>query len=506
MASVVFITASIILPLFAGLFVRSAIGLWGHSGMGKPPMFGDFEAQRHWMEITISLPVGDWYRNTTENDLQYWGLDYPPLTAYVSYGFGIIANYFVPSLVELKSSHGHESYLGKTFMRASVLISDAVVFLPSLIIWILYFTNLYRKLLPGKNYSLKNYDNIIIYSTILLPSILLIDHGHFQYNGFCIGLALLGAICIHHDWNILGSILFCMSLNFKQMSLYYSPVFFFILLRKCLLKSYPQNFLKLLSIGVTVILSFGLLWTPFCIWHDVNETCVSSLIHVLSRQFPFSRGLFEDKVANLWYASSVVVNLKQLLSVPTLVRLSLAATLVLLSPIAYDMLRRPMSARRFLLCLNNSALAFFLASYQVHEKSLLLALVPMSLLVAEDTNFVLWFQILGTFTMFPLLLRDGLVVPYFVTIILYLAVSNILYEFESKKEMRKTTSTSAITNVKRLYIAVSASGMVILHCLYGTVTPPTKLPDLFPALFAIYGALNLLVAYLYCVIWQFYMS
>eukprot|EP00954_Amorphochlora_amoebiformis_P007705 598177-Amorphochlora_amoeboformis.AAC.2 len=91
----------------------SACGAHPHSGMGKPPMFGDYEAQRHWMEVTVNLPVQvlylpekegmgeekgreeeegsdakDWYRNTTENDLQYWGLDYPPLTAYVSWGFG----------------------------------------------------------------------------------------------------------------------------------------------------------------------------------------------------------------------------------------------------------------------------------------------------------------------------------------------------------------------------------------------------------------------------------
>lgn len=43
-------------------------------------MFGDYEAQRHWMEITTYTPIGDWYRNTTTNDLLYWGLDYPPLS------------------------------------------------------------------------------------------------------------------------------------------------------------------------------------------------------------------------------------------------------------------------------------------------------------------------------------------------------------------------------------------------------------------------------------------
>jgi alpha-1,3-glucosyltransferase len=47
-------------------------------------MHGDFEAQRHWMEITIHLPLSKWYTY----DLQYWGLDYPPLTAYHSWLLG----------------------------------------------------------------------------------------------------------------------------------------------------------------------------------------------------------------------------------------------------------------------------------------------------------------------------------------------------------------------------------------------------------------------------------
>ena len=48
-------------------------------------MYGDYEAQRHWMEITLNLPIQDWYRETKDNDLLYWGLDYPPLTAYHRY-------------------------------------------------------------------------------------------------------------------------------------------------------------------------------------------------------------------------------------------------------------------------------------------------------------------------------------------------------------------------------------------------------------------------------------
>lgn len=94
----------LILPLIlmaVGLF-RWAVSLWGysgmrcflselegsmaneHSGFQIPPMHGDFEAQRHWMELTIHLPMSKWYTY----DLQYWGLDYPPLTAYHSWLLG----------------------------------------------------------------------------------------------------------------------------------------------------------------------------------------------------------------------------------------------------------------------------------------------------------------------------------------------------------------------------------------------------------------------------------
>lgn len=71
--------------MVVGLF-RWTVSLWGYSGFQSPPMHGDFEAQRHWMEITKHLPVSQWYFY----DLQWWGLDYPPLTAYHSWVLGVM--------------------------------------------------------------------------------------------------------------------------------------------------------------------------------------------------------------------------------------------------------------------------------------------------------------------------------------------------------------------------------------------------------------------------------
>jgi hypothetical protein len=76
-------------------------------------MHGDFEAQRHWLEVTSNLPVSDWYRQTADNDLQYWGLDYPPLTAFHAWGlaatyrwaaarYGIRDNFDIPCSLPLQ--------------------------------------------------------------------------------------------------------------------------------------------------------------------------------------------------------------------------------------------------------------------------------------------------------------------------------------------------------------------------------------------------------------------
>jgi alpha-1,3-glucosyltransferase len=69
-----------------------------HSGFQVPPMHGDFEAQRHWMEITTHLPMARWYLY----DLQYWGLDYPPLTAYHSW---LLGKMYVFQLIHLNASY-----------------------------------------------------------------------------------------------------------------------------------------------------------------------------------------------------------------------------------------------------------------------------------------------------------------------------------------------------------------------------------------------------------------
>lgn len=104
-------TSFLCIAVFAFL-VRVAVSFHPYSGAGNPPKYGDYEAQRHWMEITLNLPAKEWYHNSTINDLNYWGLDYPPLTAYQSYVHGLFLRTFHSETVSLFTSRGHESYLG----------------------------------------------------------------------------------------------------------------------------------------------------------------------------------------------------------------------------------------------------------------------------------------------------------------------------------------------------------------------------------------------------------
>lgn len=48
---------------------------------------------------------------------------------------------------------------------------------------------------------------------------------------------------------------------------------------------------------------------------------VEDILQVLHRIFPVARGLYEDKVANVWCALNVVVKLRTLLSLQSAVRL-----------------------------------------------------------------------------------------------------------------------------------------------------------------------------------------
>ena len=223
-------SAGLVCVLAFAALVRYAVSLHPYSGMATPPMFGDYEAQRHWMEITLHTPLSDWYRQTADNDLQYWGLDYPPLSAYVSWLCGKVAQVWEPASVALLSSRGYETATSKLFMRLSVLLLDVALYFPAAALLCLCGAKAARSWEGAQGGAAKCTALEWLLLLLLQPGLVLIDHGHFQYNAVSLAFTLWAVLAITSGRELTGSALFCLSLCFKTMSLYHAPGFFFFLL------------------------------------------------------------------------------------------------------------------------------------------------------------------------------------------------------------------------------------------------------------------------------------
>ncbi|PWA83911.1 ALG6, ALG8 glycosyltransferase family [Artemisia annua] len=155
---------------------------------------------------------------------------------------------------------------------------------------------------------------------------------------------------------------------------------------------------------MVVIGTFGLVWLPYL------QSKVA-VLEVLSRLAPFERGIYEDYVANFWYTTSVLIKWKRLFTTPSLKLLSLTMTVSSCLPSMFLQIRSP-SNRGFLYGQLNSAFSFYLFSFQVHEKSILLPLLPATILAVEEPFVFQWFTQFALLSMFPLLIRDKLLLPY----------------------------------------------------------------------------------------------
>eukprot|EP00980_Cylindrotheca_fusiformis_P027347 scaffold20053_cov117-Cylindrotheca_fusiformis.AAC.4 len=486
---------SLIVAVFGfAAILRILVGFGHHSGEnnyhGSNKSYGgDYEAQRHWMEITYHLPIGEWYWY----DLEYWGLDYPPLTAYHSYFCGWLSHYLAGAdTVALDVSRGIEEPKHKAYMRFTVLLFDLLIFCTA--VWYSSFRQDRRSLWA-------------ILISLCQPAILLIDHGHFQYNTIALGLSVYAfsfmvqgrfISCVY------GSFFFCLALNFKQMTLYYAPAVFFYLLGRCLAK--PSKFVsRFLFLGLTVISTFWILWRPF-IQYGPSQTATTShdrIIHIIRRIFPFERGLFEGKVANIWCALNTrPVSIRERIDPAAQPLLALALTIAMIAPSCYSMLRLGMQdpkkigieieKKQWIQLLWGTAscsLGFFLASFQVHEKSILMALAPCALLLWQDPAFVEWFSIVCAWSLWPLLRVDRLQVPYSCTMIIFLSLIRLRSQ---QSQLQPTVFSGSLSHVPK----VTHLAMLGLHIAEALLKPPSRLPDLYPVLWSVLGCALFCFAYL----------
>ena len=412
-------------------------------------------------------------------------------------------------------------------MRATVLISEYLVYIPAAVV-------LNRKLSRSRGVS-KWESSIALVAILMQPSTILIDHAHFQYNTVMLGFVLASVSSIFAGRNLWACVFFVSALCFKQMVLYYAPAIFAYLLGICLLPD--LNLRRFIAIAIVTILSFTAIFAPLLLGAlydsyrnisptpDLTDPPLPSLLSSLPisidrsawyyppllqltqsihRIFPFARGIFEDKVANLWCALHTVHKLHNYPEA-MVQRVSLLFTVVSILPASMIISLFP---RRELLpwAMASTAWGFYLCSFQVHEKSVLLPLLPMTVMLGGDgglspemRGWIGWANMLGVWTLFPLLKRDELRVPYAVLSLLWAYLLGLpptslsLYTGrQTKNGLRQATQLLHLS-----FYAV----MLAWHGLEAFLKPPAGKPDLWVVLNVLVGAAGFGVCYLWCT-WQ----
>ncbi|KAL8855991.1 MAG: hypothetical protein Q9178_007361 [Gyalolechia marmorata] len=483
-------------------------------------MHGDFEAQRHWMELATHLPIHQWYFY----DLPYWGLDYPPLTAYHSWLLGRIGSIIDPRWFALHISRGTEDQLLKVYMRATVLISEYLVYIPAAII-------LNRKL--GRMRGVSTWESLVALVAILMqPSTILIDHAHFQYNTVMLGFTLATISSILAGRALWGCVFFVAALCYKQMALYYAPAIFAYLIGICLIPKPSVS--RFIAIALITIISFAISFAPVLLGSiydqrrgipaltteetplpplltslpvTLNDQAwyfppVLQLTQCIHRIFPFARGLFEDKVANMWCAIHTFHKLHRY-PLDQMQRISTVMTLVSIWPSTMIISLFP---HRELLpwAMASTAWGFFLFSFQVHEKSVLLPLLPMTILLGgehglgtEMRAWIGWANMLAVWTLYPLLKRDELRMPYGVLTLLWAYLLGLPPTSLSLYFGRQSRSGEIKIITKLLHLGFYVV-MIAWHVGEALVPPPEDKPDLWVVLNVLIGFAGFGV----CFIWS----
>ena len=241
----------------------------------------DFEVHRNWLAITHSLPLSQWYHEQTSE----WTLDYPPFFAYFELLLSYPAHLADPAMLDLRNLN-HASWQTAYLQRGSVVAAELLTLLPAL--------HLYVATAP---LARRRTSYAAALSVLLSPGLLIIDHVHFQYNGFLYGILVLSlALARREDTMLASAVLFAALLCLKHIYLYLAPAYFVFLLRAyCLGRRsvFHVRFANLAKLGAAVLGVFALAFGPFVYLGQTEQ--------LLKRLFPFSRGLCHAYWApNVW--------------------------------------------------------------------------------------------------------------------------------------------------------------------------------------------------------------
>lgn len=450
----------------------------------------DFEVHRNWLAITHNLPLREWYYDTTSE----WTLDYPPLFAFFSYLLTLPARILLPNyashLLELSSPPVEGSEV-TAYMRGTVLLSELVM-----------LVGLLSLLRISANHSNSTFMAIAL---ALHPGFVILDSIHFQYNGFLFGIMIWSLVGARQGRPLKCAACFAALLNFKHIYVYLAPAWFVYLLRAFCMPSGPGGLTihlkSFIQIGLATIFVFALSIGPFLILGQGQQ--------LLSRLFPFTRGLMHTYWApNAW--ACVTLLDRVLLRVAKRLHMNLAVSsagiasnsrglvghtsfavlpdvkpihcfgLTLLSQMIQliPLWTRP-TYKSFLKAIAACGFSSFMFGWHVHEKAVMLILVPLSLLATEDWNHYQAFvtsSVSGLISLFPLLFKAAETpVKMGYSSIWLLVVCHSLRSFVSKPA--PTMWSFLADNTQTLYLATSLPLLVFTSTLHPSLSLSGHIPS-----------------------------
>ncbi|CAL5226071.1 g8885 [Coccomyxa viridis] len=372
--------------------------------------------------------MSHWYVEETSE----WTLDYPPLFAWFQRLLAYPAALLDPATLYI-SKLPYKSPECVLFQRLSVVFTDAVLLSG---LWL------------ATRRRCGSQKKVTRYMVAANAGLLIVDHIHFQYNGLLLGILLWSIALIQEGRDVAAAFLFALLLNMKHLFAALAPLYSVYLLRHYCRG--PGALYKFATVGSIVAAVFALSFGPFALMGQMPQ--------LLQRLFPFHRGLLHAYWApNLWalyaFMDKIMSTMVQYLGIPFrsspasmtggLVQVShfsvlpdigagaaAAAVLASMIPLLVSVWRRPDPAC-FACCAALAGLNSFMLGYHVHEKAILMSIVPLALEAAGSLRCARIFQRLSTighYSLLPLIYTQDECILKMLMVLAYSVATCILLE------------------------------------------------------------------------------
>ncbi len=193
-----------------------------------------------------------------------------------------------------------------------------------------------------------------------------------------VGLLLWAVILALDRRTLLSTVLFCCSVSFKVSTANYAPAFLFYVFSLLIHESHSGFVSVSLGILKHAFAAVATVYVIFLPW--IHSPALMG--ELWGKIFPFDRKVLGgQRISSFWYMLSLMFPVEERLSVGQTAGFSLCLTILHCAPACILlMLRRP-GKKAFMLSLVGVSMSAFLFGFHMHEKTVLLCVFPLALML-----------------------------------------------------------------------------------------------------------------------------